>query len=94
MSTIIEQLGETLWCPSSQQSVKPQDVLTDKLILLLFSASWCGPWYVLKVDIQIVDWREMILTFVFISDTADASVLFSRSITRMQATIVTLKWYS
>lgn len=48
MSTnnIIDQLGETLWCPSTKESVKPAQVLTGKLVLLLFSASWCGPWYV------------------------------------------------
>ena len=43
MSTIIQMLGDTLWCPSSKETVKPEDVLSDKLILLYFSAHWCLP---------------------------------------------------
>lgn len=43
MTNVIDQLGDSLWCPSSDETVKPQDVLTDKLLLLYFSASFCGP---------------------------------------------------
>jgi nucleoredoxin len=40
---VIDQLGDSLWSPSTNETVNPRDVLTDKLILLYFSASFCGP---------------------------------------------------